>query len=695
VRVTGVCETVRDQNGALRPGFIWVEGETNVALVATLNDPPREPPVNVAPAAAGSAIAGFYWTRGVVTFKGRVFETNCLFIQEDAAALAIAQNEQSLVSRLEVGQCVELAGNLVPGKIAPELSPLVVTELGRRALPPPLPAPETFPIPVTREGAWTELEGVIHFARSNGTLALMGKSGAFDIFIAGASSNALCHYVDSKVRVRGALSLALQKAPLLLVPSEMFVDVEESGPAAPFALPVTPLSSLWSDASPAPLAHRVRVAGVVTYQEGRTFFLQDAARGALVETVAGVHPAVGAAVDVLGFADAQGAVLRLQDADARASSNAAAAAKIFDLTENFASDFAGSLVEVRGVLLGQRMNGATRELIVQTGPRIFEASLPAAKGALPLLALGSELRLVGVYDVTIPAADGERLTAAKGSAAAAFRILLRTPADVTLLRGPPWWTWRRAALLVGAMAMVLAGTLVWVRLLRNRLTRQQAAQLASSRQILQSQEGERRRIAANLHDGLGQNLLVIKNQACLAMHAAEDDPALRRRLDEISDVASQAIEEVRQVTLDLRPYHLDRLGLTQAIRATVSRAAENSSVSFATHVDDIDGAFDSEAEIQIYRIVQEAVHNIVKHSGATEAAVVIKRQAEAISLSIRDNGQGFDAAVRPGAGTPRVGYGLSGMRGRARILGGELEIDAKPGEGVSLSAHIPLPLLKS
>ena len=148
------------------------------------------------------------------------------------------------------------------------------------------------------------------------------------------------------------------------------------------------------------------------------------------------------------------------------------------------------------------------------------------------------------------------------------------PADVTVLSGPPWWTWKRTATLVGTLLTILIVTLLWVHLLHRRLERQHASRLAFSRQVLERLEDERRRIAINLHDSLGQILLVIKNQALLAMQRPSDEKGLRQRLEEISGARSQAIEEVRQITHGLRPYQLDRLGLTQAIRALIGRAAK-------------------------------------------------------------------------------------------------------------------------
>jgi signal transduction histidine kinase len=274
---------------------------------------------------------------------------------------------------------------------------------------------------------------------------------------------------------------------------------------------------------------------------------------------------------------------------------------------------------------------------------------------------------------------------------ASVQILVRSPRDVVVLSGPPWWTWKKVVALIGILLGVLAATVLRIQMLRRRFERRQSAQLEFSRQILQSQESERRRIAANLHDSLGQNLLVIKNQARLGLQPVLDASSVRQCLDQISGMASQAIEEVRQITHDLRPYVLDQLGLTQTLRAIIRRASENCPIVFASHVDDIDGLFGSESEIHIYRIVQEGLNNVIKHSGATEAAVVIKRQPDLLTIAVRDNGRGFTGNSGVAGEFPEAGFGLSGVGERARILGGKVIWESQPDKGFGLTIEIPLP----
>jgi signal transduction histidine kinase len=202
-------------------------------------------------------------------------------------------------------------------------------------------------------------------------------------------------------------------------------------------------------------------------------------------------------------------------------------------------------------------------------------------------------------------------------------------------------------------------------------------------------EEERRRIAVNLHDSLGQTLLVVKHRAMAAIESLAEGQRVQSQLEEISNVTSNAIQEVRRITHGLRPYQLDRLGLTQAIRASVNEASKSSLILFASRVESIDGLFDKDAEIHVYRIVQEGITNVVKHSAATEATVVIKKQPTAVSISIRDNGRGFDPA-KLSSQPHNFGYGLSGIAERVHILKGTVVIDSQPGAGTSLAVEIPL-----
>jgi signal transduction histidine kinase len=346
---------------------------------------------------------------------------------------------------------------------------------------------------------------------------------------------------------------------------------------------------------------------------------------------------------------------------------------------------------VRANLLAQKTRGAAKVLELQAGQRAFEAVLATGRGELPPMRDGSLIELTGIFVANLISSSNDEVTGRENPSMTSVQILARSPRDVVVLSGPPWWTWKKVVALIGILLGVLAATVLRIQMLRRRFERRQSAQLEFSRQILQSQESERRRIAANLHDSLGQNLLVIKNQARLGLQPVLDAAAVRECLDQISGMASQAIEEVRQITHDLRPYVLDQLGLTQTLRAIIRRVSENCPIIFASHVDDIDDLFGSESEIHIYRIVQEGLNNVIKHSGATEAAVVIKRQPDLLTIAVRDNGRGFTGNSGVAGEFPEAGFGLSGVGERARILGGKVIWESQPDKGFGLTIEIPLP----
>jgi signal transduction histidine kinase len=233
-----------------------------------------------------------------------------------------------------------------------------------------------------------------------------------------------------------------------------------------------------------------------------------------------------------------------------------------------------------------------------------------------------------------------------------------------------------------------------MKLRTRRLERERNAQRTFSRTLLGSQETERRRIAAALHDSLGQSLLIIKNRIALAKSDIADPEIVRQQLEELSASASHAIDECREIAYDLRPHHLSRFGLAATLRAMFMRIGEVTPIVPSTEIDAIDDALSEEAQVNVYRIVQECVSNIIKHSQATHASLVVRRDGRDITFVIRDNGVGFDRTGQPPASlstTTRGGFGLIGVAERVRMLGGRLEIDSTAGTTIRMSLRATAP----
>lgn len=249
---------------------------------------------------------------------------------------------------------------------------------------------------------------------------------------------------------------------------------------------------------------------------------------------------------------------------------------------------------------------------------------------------------------------------------------------------PPFYQswWFTALAISGAAGLIL---LIHHRRV-TKLRRAHAEQEAFAKVLIDSQETERKRIAAELHDSLGQSLLIIKNRAVLGLMTADDGPATQEQFNEIASSATHSIEEVRQIAYNLRPHHLDRLGLTQALEAMIERVAASTSIHFTSELVSIDDLFPKDAEITVFRVVQESINNIIKHSQATEARVKIERESGAVTITIQDNGRGF-AAQTP-QGSRQGGFGLLGLSERVRILGGQHSVDSIPGQGTTIQIKL-------
>ena len=255
--------------------------------------------------------------------------------------------------------------------------------------------------------------------------------------------------------------------------------------------------------------------------------------------------------------------------------------------------------------------------------------------------------------------------------------------EMTVL--PPFWrTWWFISGVV--LALALATFLLYKRRIL-QLKRAHQAQEEFSRQLIESQESERKRIAAELHDSLGQDLLIIKNRAALSLKFLQDPAQAREQIEQIAGTASQSIKEVRQIAFDLRPYHLDEIGLTQALEELVERVSGSCPIRFTASIAYLDDLYPADAAINLYRIVQEAINNIVKHSGASEAYVTISRDERAVEMVVEDNGQGFTVGAAKANGERR-GFGLTGLSERARMLSGKLAVHSTPGLGTTVRLNI-------
>jgi len=267
-----------------------------------------------------------------------------------------------------------------------------------------------------------------------------------------------------------------------------------------------------------------------------------------------------------------------------------------------------------------------------------------------------------------------------------------SPTRVSFKVRPPFWnTWWFGT--ASALTVVFLGMFVYRKRIES-LNREKSIQEEMARRLIASQEMDRRRIAGGLHDSLGQNLLILKNGLDQATSGHETSADRHQELRQLSELAQQSLNEVREISFDLHPHVLDRLGLRRAIEAVIEKMTHISSVSFSCSLEDLSPPLAPEVEINLYRIVQEALSNVVKYSGAASASVQMTCPNGQVNLEISDNGKGFDVEEHLKRSPRKQSLGLLTIAERAALLGGTHTIRSKPGEGTIITISVPTQLTK-
>ncbi|MFJ7567030.1 PAS domain-containing protein [Herminiimonas sp. NPDC097707] len=213
------------------------------------------------------------------------------------------------------------------------------------------------------------------------------------------------------------------------------------------------------------------------------------------------------------------------------------------------------------------------------------------------------------------------------------------------------------------------------------------SQLRELSAYLQSvREEERTRISRELHDELGQSLTAIRiGLGVIEKRHALQDEEWRRDVESLKKIADSTVESVQRIAADLRPFILDELGLLAAIEWLLESFSERSAVAYELKLPSPPLDFSREVNTAIFRILQESLTNVSRHSQATFVMVELQQQSDSVNLKITDNGKGMDASTR----ARRKSLGLLGMRERAFMLGGNLTIHSTPDAGTTIEVRIP------
>lgn len=210
------------------------------------------------------------------------------------------------------------------------------------------------------------------------------------------------------------------------------------------------------------------------------------------------------------------------------------------------------------------------------------------------------------------------------------------------------------------------------------------ARRSLTRELLVGQERERHRVARELHDGIGQNLSMLRNRVA-QLKRLDLDAEAREHTESLLDLASETIEDLRDVAHNLKPMHLEELGLTTAFKALVERfEMSHPELEVHSRIEAVDDVLQGEAAVHAYRIVQEAINNTSRHAGARNLWVEVIRDIDHVLLRIRDDGQGMQQA----SAADRRGLGLTSISERCAILGATVSIESNQPSGASLVIRI-------
>jgi signal transduction histidine kinase len=205
--------------------------------------------------------------------------------------------------------------------------------------------------------------------------------------------------------------------------------------------------------------------------------------------------------------------------------------------------------------------------------------------------------------------------------------------------------------------------------------------------ITSAQEEERTRLARELHDDTIQAVIALRQRVQLAQRSIKDQNG-KQSLTDLEMLAEQTIENLRRLTRALRPIYLEDLGLVTALEMLTRETSQNNQISVNFKKIGQERRLPQEIELSLYRITQEALNNVVKHSHATQADLTITYETSAVQVEVNDNGMGFVVPNSPTEFAPKGHFGLLGIHERANLIGAKLEIDSMPGKGTRFKVRL-------
>ena len=537
---------------------------------------------------------------------------------------------------------------------------------------------------------WVEVQGIVR-----SVIPGTKDRTRIDLMVDGQRVTALVGHLDAgkaqelvcaTVRLSGVCRTRFNRkrqlrAPYLSVTGAANIEIEEP---APTDIAQVPLASLLQFNSEGYYGRRVKVQGVVTEQKENSLFIQDAGASVYVKCGQADPVLPGDVVQVVGFPVLGQYAPVLEDSIFRVIGHQSPPAPVQVRIDQLPTeDYDTVLVRLRGRLINRIERAGEQILVLEATNLILNARLDSTKAdsRFAALQIGSELELTGVC----LAQPVDNWNPSLEYRPEAFQLLLRSSADVTVIRNPPWWTLSRLLWMLGIMSVILLAGFAWLFAL-DRKVRQQTTIIQQKLQREAVLE-ERTRIAREFHDTLEQELVAITIQLEIVAAQFDDAPhTARQMLDLARNMTRRSLFEARRSVWDLRSHLLENSNLPTAVAEVAKLMSASTRVPISVETSGIPRKLPLQVENNLLRIAQEALANALKHAHATRIDVSLAYEPDKIRLRISDDGVGFDA----GSSVAVYGghFGLLDMSERAEKIGGFFSLISAPGQGTEIRVEV-------
>ncbi len=635
--------------------------------------------------------------RGVVVYCSHKTPGN--FILQDETADVFIEQTPGKFTPVERGQIVEVEGigNFVTVSFGVKLSRLRV--LGQGKIPEPRPVAYEQLIKGNEDSQWVEVRGVIRSVPNIKPkpsellpIELMMDGGRLIVRLEKYDLQKMQSMVDAEVKVRGLcfnyFNDRRQIFNVRVSVQEMEdIQVTRPAPANPFEAPLFTSNQLLTFNGVGRPDHRIRIEGIVIGQPAEgTLFIRSQQQGIQIYTDQ-TSPTVnlGDRVDVLGFVEMGEYSPVLRHSIYRQLKPGPPVIPI-SVSAQQALLHDADLVRIQARLLEQIPQPSETILVLQTSNAVFNAHLhtAGAEELLTELRPGSEVDVTGISQVSVGDLS-EYLKIVPIRTPRAFRLLLRSPNDIIVLRSASWWTRTRALWVLAGVSVACLGVLIWIAALKYRV--QVQTEIIRHKIERETVMEERARIARDMHDDLGARLTQIRLFSELSKHQSGQLHQTPVSMQQISDTARDAVRAMDEIVWALNPRNDSLASLLEFLSQYANEYLRIAGILCRQDFpeDAPDRQVSSGMRHHLLLAVKEALQNIVKHSQATEVWLRVTLEDEVLRFSIEDNGCGFV----PGQGG--VGHdGVENIQTRIREIGGECQLTSAPGAGVSLLFKIPL-----